>query len=211
MVEPKTAKPTFKFLAGWLCLDFVNTRNWDSRDPSYERFKAYSDFVWWNHQAGILTDSETQSLVLAGQNRLTEAAAVFERSMILREAVYQIFSAIVSGLTPDKTNLSTLNAALSESLAHLRLVPAGEGFAWAWSGEENKLERVFWPVVRSAAELLTSNKLDILGKCAGDSCGWLFLDLSRNHSRRWCDMKHCGNQAKARRHYRRRRAAGTQG
>jgi len=43
---------------------------------------------------------------------------------------------------------------------------------------------------------------------ATDGCGWLFLDETRNRSRRWCSMKDCGNRAKARRHYRRRRAEG---
>ncbi|HEV2391667.1 MAG TPA: CGNR zinc finger domain-containing protein [Verrucomicrobiae bacterium] len=36
--------------------------------------------------------------------------------------------------------------------------------------------------------------------CQGDTCGWLFVDSSKNHSRRWCDMRDCGNRAKARRH-----------
>jgi len=35
--------------------------------------------------------------------------------------------------------------------------------------------------------------------CAADDCAWVFLDTSKNHSRRWCDMKACGNRAKARR------------
>ncbi|MCB0153982.1 MAG: CGNR zinc finger domain-containing protein, partial [Anaerolineae bacterium] len=56
----------------------------------------------------------------------------------------------------------------------------------------------------SAAELLTSDRLNRVGQCAGESCGWLFLDTTRNHSRRWCEMEHCGNRAKAKRHYRRR-------
>ncbi len=207
MVNTESDKPTFKFVGGALCLDFVNTRNWDSREPVYERFWRYTDLAWWNHQAGILSDEETQHLLREGESRSSEAAAIFERSMVLRDVIYQIFVTIVAGLVPESNDLATLNAALSEALAHLRIIPTGEGFNWAWHNEENALTQVFWPVVRSAAELLISDKLDRLGKCAGESCGWLFLDMSRNRSRRWCDMKHCGNRAKVRRHYERSRSA----
>src|ERR671930_579256 len=71
------------------------------------------------------------------------------------------------------------------------------GFAWV-------ADDVLAPVVWSAAELLTSGPLERVRECPGDdTCGWLFLDTSRNGSRRWCDMRTCGNRAKARRYYRR--------
>jgi predicted RNA-binding Zn ribbon-like protein len=210
MTDTNISKPAFKFLGGWLCLDFVNTRNWDSKDPVHERFKAYSDFVWWNRQADTFSHSETQHLLQQGECQPAEATAAFEQGLALRDVIYHIFRAIEAGLTPDRTDLSVFNAALSEALAHLRVVWAEDNFIWAWSNQENMLEQAFWPVLRSAADLLTSDKLDRLGKCAGDSCGWLFLDLSRNRSRRWCDMTHCGNRAKARRHYKRRHSTGTQ-
>ncbi|HSH12932.1 MAG TPA: CGNR zinc finger domain-containing protein, partial [Desulfurivibrionaceae bacterium] len=90
------------------------------------------------------------------------------------------------------------------TLAQARLVPGEDHFEWGWS-DAGGLRRLLWPIVRSAAELLTSEKLERVGQCAGDSCGWLFLDTSRNRSRRWCEMEHCGNRAKARRHYRRQK------
>lgn len=62
-----------------------------------------------------------------------------------------------------------------------------------------------WPIAWSITELLLSDKLSRVGQCAAENCGWLFLDTTRNHSRRWCEMEHCGNRAKAKRHYRRRR------
>jgi predicted RNA-binding Zn ribbon-like protein len=64
------------------------------------------------------------------------------------------------------------------------------------------------PIARSAAELLTSETLSRVRECGGATCTWLFLDASRNRSRRWCSMESCGNRAKARRHYRRRREGG---
>jgi predicted RNA-binding Zn ribbon-like protein len=49
--------------------------------------------------------------------------------------------------------------------------------------------------------LLTQGQLDRLGECP--SCGWLFLDTSKNRRRRWCSMATCGSRDKARRYYER--------
>jgi predicted RNA-binding Zn ribbon-like protein len=62
---------------------------------------------------------------------------------------------------------------------------------------------MLWPVLQSAAELLTSDEIHQVRECNSDRCTWLFVDRSRTHRRRWCDMKTCGNRAKARRHYQR--------
>lgn len=81
-------------------------------------------------------------------------------------------------------------------------------FAWSWADEPLDLEMPLWPIARSAAELLTSPAaLPTLRLCASERCAWLFLDTSRNGSRRWCSMRTCGNRAKARRHHARVRAA----
>ena len=108
-------------------------------------------------------------------------------------------AAIAKGRSPDADDVRALNGALSTAFAHLRVATSTGGFAWEWAEGDQPLERMLWPVVRSAAELLTSDKLSLVKQCAG--CGWLFVDRSRNHSRRWCDMRYCGNRAKARRFY----------
>ena len=72
--------------------------------------------------------------------------------------------------------------------------------------DEGALDRPLWPVLRSAAALLTSDDIARIRECAAERCAWLFIDHSRNRSRRWCDMRDCGNRAKARRHYARAKA-----
>jgi len=57
------------------------------------------------------------------------------------------------------------------------------------------------PVAISAVELLTSSEHRLVKQCPGPHCGWLFLDESRNRTRRWCSMQICGNRTKARLHY----------
>ena len=86
-------------------------------------------------------------------------------------------------------------------MAHSRIIETPAGFVWDWDGSADALDKMLWPVVLSAADLLTSKELERVGECADHRrCGWLFFDVSRNHSRRWVSMEICGNRAKVRRH-----------
>ncbi len=198
-------RPTFKYLGGWRCLDFVDSRNWDSREAKYERFMIYTDFVWWNHDVGVFTEEVTQPLLQEAKRRPAEAAAMFDQCMALRDTIYQVFEPIANGTPLEQVDLSKLNELIARILTQSQLVATANNFKWRWVGAPNALERVMWFPLWSTVELLTSSKLKRVKCCSGRSCGWLFLDTSRNGSRRWCEMKHCGNQAKARRHYQRKK------
>ena len=77
--------------------------------------------------------------------------------------------------------------------------------------EDGDLLAFLRPVALDAAELLehevSSGRVGVCEEREVGRCAWLFLDTSRNHSRRYCSMKDCGNRAKQRRHYRRNRGA----
>lgn len=197
----------FDFTGGRLCLDFANSVSDRPSGRPSEHLKAYGDLVSWGRQAGVLTEEEVRRLSKEAARRPTDAAAALSRAVVLRETLYRIFAALVAGEAPAAGDLGTLNSAVAEALSHLRVVPKDGGFDWGWAGTEADLDRILWPVLRSAAELLTSSERDAVKTCASESCLWLFVDTSRNRSRRWCEMKTCGNRAKARRHYRRSRGA----
>ncbi|MGE5584001.1 MAG: CGNR zinc finger domain-containing protein [Bacillota bacterium] len=210
MDEADTWAGNLDLIGGRLCLDFANTVDWHASDHPREWLTNYPDLVAWSRHAGALTEAQAQDLARAAEHRSDEAASVLERAITLREAMYRIFSAIVARGEPKATDLAALNSALARALTHLRIAPAGESFAWEWTGED-ELDRMLWPVVWSAAELLVSGDLERVRECPGDGCGWLFLDTSRNRTRKWCSMDSCGNRAKARRHYRRTRKRSTEG
>lgn len=212
MGESNTSLATLKLLGGRLCLDFANTVEWHASDHPQEWLASYSDLVLWGQHAGILTKRKAQQLFQQASDHAAGAAAVLEQAITLREAIYGIFAAVAHGRQPKAADLAALNEALPAALAQSRIVSTAEGFAWEWAGNEDALARLLWPLVRSAAELLTSRELHRVGQCADDrGCGWLFLDTSRNHARRWCDMKDCGNRAKVREHYKRKRTANALG
>jgi predicted RNA-binding Zn ribbon-like protein len=191
-----------------LCLEFANTAEWHAGDRPIEQLNSYAELVTWAEQAGLLTGAEARQTHAAAAPHPEEAAARLEQAIILREAIYRIFSAVAGGRPPDPADLATVNAALTTALSHLQVVQSHGHFVWGWHSEaKTALDQMLWPVIRSAAELLTSEALDRVRECADDrGCGYLFMDLSRNRSRKWCDMRGCGNRAKARRHYRRTQA-----
>jgi predicted RNA-binding Zn ribbon-like protein len=120
----------------------------------------------------------------------------------VREAIWRIFTCHSSGEPIQKADLELLNAVVSQAMAHLRLTPLGGEVCWSWTDDMNGVDMILWPVARAAAELLTSSEASKVRACEDDrGCGYLFIDQTKNHSRRWCSMDSCGNRAKARRHY----------
>jgi predicted RNA-binding Zn ribbon-like protein len=203
----------FKFRGGVPCLDFVNTLAWRLTERPVEYLDSYEDLLAWGRQAGLLAPDETEVLSGWAATDSEGARATLSRAVALREAVHRVFSAAIAGEPRDESALSTLNRELSEALSRLRVAPAaGDAYVWAWArgGEDGggpPLERPLWPVARSAAELLTSAKLSRGKVCGGEGCGWMFLDESRNASRRWCDSRDCGNRERVRKYLARKRAS----
>lgn len=196
---------SFKFIGGHPCLDFVNTLRHRLGPQPQDLLRAYADLLSWGRQAGILPAREAAALLRQASARPRAAQGVVERAVRLREALHRIFSAAARGRLPALTDLGALNRALTEAGAAARIVRQGARFTWEWGAGPDRLDRPLWPVVRAAATLLTSDELHAVRECAGPDCAWLFMDQSKNRSRRWCDMKVCGNRAKARRHYQRNR------
>ena len=78
---------------------------------------------------------------------------------------------------------------------------ASGGYAWALSDLKLEVASLLAPVIWAAGDLLIEPSRIKVRRCANDECVWLFLDDSKSGTRRWCDMKACGNRAKAHRHY----------
>lgn len=195
-----------KLEAGPVCLEFANTADWHASDRPVEYLNSYEDLVVWAEKKGVLPGNVGQSLREQAKREPARAAAVLAQAIELREAIYRIFSATAANRSPDPVDLALLNRVLPTALTHLQIKPHNSGFAWQWPDEPVALDRMLWPVIRSAAELLTSADLDRAKECEdAEGCGFLFFDTSKNRSRRWCDMRGCGNRAKVRR-YRRRQA-----
>lgn len=194
-----TGAQRFEMTGGRLCLDFANTV--DNRPASNRRdfITSYADLIAWSRQARVLTDRGSAALLTAAARRPKQASKALLEAHRLREVIYRIFSAIAAGSRAGAGDFDALNSRVPALLARSRLVPCGPGYAWAYDGSESRLDRMLWAVSRSAVDLLLDEDLPQLRECAAANCGWLFMDRSKSHRRRWCDMKVCGNRAKIRR------------
>jgi predicted RNA-binding Zn ribbon-like protein len=197
-------------VGGSLCLDFVNSVGARGISTSGEvtirdeKLRDHLDLLAWARHAGALTDNESKRLEREYLGGVNEVTAIFRRAIHLRESLYRIFTAIALKKSAEPSHLRVLNEELRLARAAEHLVARTDNFAWQWNARDPSLDRVVWSVTQSAADLLTQGDLTRVRQCEGDDCGWIFEDTSRNRSRRWCEMRDCGNIAKVRRFRRRK-------
>lgn len=173
-----------------ICVRFVNTvGNRRSNDPS-EHLRSTEDVV--KFFAG--------HLLAPGDLSLDQE--YHRRARHLRDGLYRIFSALAAGKPVSAEDIEILNAELAEATAKFEL---GAGLTWQLS-EADPAERALMLIALSAADLVNSDLRSRIRECADEHCGWIFVDCSKNRSRRWCSMSDCGNLAKARRFQERRRS-----
>lgn len=205
MKEARRNAGSLDLLGGRLCLDFVNTVDWRGREAPQELLNSYQDLLLWARHTGILSRREAKLLSEKADGMPREARAVAEKARRLREVLFRLFSSYAEGIAVSTEDLSAFNNALSRTMAKSRIVEIEDGFLWDIIGRKDDLDWILNPVIRSAAELLIARDIERVKSCADRECGWLFLDVSRNRSRRWCDMSDCGNRAKASRFYKKKR------
>lgn len=178
--------PEIELVGNALCLDFTNTVN--------ARPVAQRDWLVTADEATIWARAAGRPI--SGAVREVEDALPAARD--LREATFRVFQPLTRAGDPPPADRKVLLATYAEAVAHARLDRIEGGFALSWPGPRRP-RVLLWEVAASAVELLTRGPLDRLGECP--SCGWLFLDTSKNRRRRWCSMATCGSRDKARRYY----------
>lgn len=190
----------FQLVAGHLALDFANTLDWRYDPerliellPTYERFLAFAE------QNGLITGVQARKLLAETNERM--ALRVLQRVIELREALYFLFQAVAAGEPPARVHLQTLNKFLAENRVPEVILWRKAEFVRGSSDLAEKPEAPLWPILEAATDLLLSADRQHIRECSETSCRWLFLDRSKNHSRRWCDMKLCGNRNKVQRFY----------
>jgi predicted RNA-binding Zn ribbon-like protein len=179
-----------------LCLDFANSRYWRGTDQPTETLNGLGDLFIWLGAAGAL-DAKTLDTLKASWK---VGESDFGDTIILREALYRMFSAIARGGEPAPADLEIFNRALHEAPPRAQLVKHDGAYLWR-ARLQPRFPDLLASVLWTAGDMLAEPRRDRVRLCANDKCVWLFLDDSKSGTRRWCDMKACGNRAKAHRHY----------
>ena len=189
-------------IGGRSSLDFVNTEG-GTRSSSPDRIQDYTDLARWGAYAGVVPGGEADRLLEQAEARPAEARRVHGRAIEFREALFRILDAVRHGREATAPDRAILDREVAEALAHQRLVPHDGHFDWEIAEDDGRLDRILWILAADAADLLASEQLERVKACCGEGCEWVFVDESRNRSRRWCEMRDCGNRAKQRRYQRR--------
>jgi predicted RNA-binding Zn ribbon-like protein len=209
--KPETRELPFQLIAGNLALDFINTLDDRPSNHPKELLKDYSSLARFGAEAGILAPQELDYFCKRVSLMPGEAEAALLRARNLREALYEIFSAVMNKQTAPRSAVDVLNVNLHDAALHSRLiqhetvetgsVEREAGFEWRFDDLTSSFHAILWPIARAGADLLASSQVALVRACSSPTCQWFFLDTSKNHHRRWCSMQSCGNRAKVRKFY----------
>ena len=193
---------TLEIVGGALCLDFVNTIN-SRRNPEHDYITSYSDLVNWGGKVGILSTLQAGRLQKQARQNVEMAESAFKKALEFRELLYRLFASLARGGEPKKDDMALFSTFYGEAISHSQLVRTDNYFTHNWQVDQT-YDAILWPIAYSAGQILLSEELAQIKECPG--CGWLFLDISKNQSRRWCSMNTCGARDKMRRYHGKLRA-----
>jgi predicted RNA-binding Zn ribbon-like protein len=198
-----------KYLGGDVSLDLVNTVDWTSHGLANERLTSYDRLTRWAEGAGLLGNTHGQRLRATARKQAQHSREVLRRAQELRAVLRQIYQSVAGGAGRGPV-WEEFNHEMALALRQLRIAPPprnqskGRRAAWTWNAPAGRLDSFLWPIVWSAAKLLTSEEAVRIRTCGGPDCGWMYVDRSRNGLRRWCAMQTCGTMEKTRRRRERR-------
>jgi predicted RNA-binding Zn ribbon-like protein len=198
----------YDFESGTISLDFANTSEWHASEHPVEHLADFSALVDWGVEAGLVSAKAAQQLRQMAADHPQDATQAYDLAIRLREAIYRVFSHHFAGTPVPEDDLTLLNDIACQANAHLQLIRQESTYQWRFPPTLQGVNLILWPIARHAAQLLTSDQAARVRECEDDrGCGYLFIDQTKNHSRRWCSMESCGNRAKAKRHYSRIQAS----
>ncbi|MCP3963732.1 MAG: hypothetical protein GY719_38340 [bacterium] len=188
-------------LCGDLSVAFVNTTS--ARENNRQQGVGdYGELLAWARAVGVLSALEAERLSVRASERPELAEEVWARAAKLRSALFRLFLAVMAGRELPRDDLEAITDAFHDAMTARRMVSGDEGVSWIWAGDENVLDRMFWPVLSAATELLVSLRgRPHVRQCAAEGCTLFFIDRGRRQQKRWCEMKTCGRRVKSLRFY----------
>jgi predicted RNA-binding Zn ribbon-like protein len=160
------------------------------------------DLLRWSRAAGVLAADRVTALKTAARKSPTAARGAFRSAIELRELIYRVCEALMSGKRLAESDVKLLNRFVSRFLNRAEFRWTSDGLTWKSQRPAPDLMAMLEAIVRAATQLFTSESAGKISQCQDDrGCGFVFLDKSRSKKRQWCSMSDCGNRAKVRRHY----------
>ncbi|GAB3506880.1 hypothetical protein GCM10027341_40660 [Spirosoma knui] len=190
---------------GAACLDFVNTAL--EFDEPVERLHQYNDLLIFTRRLSLLNADTLDALEQLAQKDPEQAERVLLKARQVRQSMLTLFAALAKGKLDEvpASTLKSFNGHINEALIQRGFSRQADKLALDWAHPRTELAKVVWIFSLSAHELLTTQDQTLVKQCG--ACAWFFLDTTKNHRRKWCDMQSCGTHVKARRYYQRKKQA----
>lgn len=192
---------TLEILGTAVCLDFANTVN-SRRQPEHDYLGSYTELAAWAQRAGLLSAEQARTAGALAQKQPQAARKTWQQALELRELITRVFSSLAQAAQPKKENLAKLMDGYAQALQAAEFEQQAHGYQPHWA-QGTQTQALLWPIRHSAGQLLLSDEWKKVKECP--NCGWLFVDRSKNGTRRWCNMNTCGVRDKMRRYHQRRR------
>lgn len=186
---------------GIACLDFVNSAYNTEKEVIVERLHTYSDILILAGRLELLDENVLKDLKIKAEKNTLEADHILKVARKIRQSMFHVFTALANGKTEDlsKEVLNDFNDAVKSALNNRIFIIVETELIFSWKDVLSNLMLPIWAFSLSAYELLKNEDQHLIKKCS--ACEWLFLDKTKNHRRRWCDMQTCGSSEKSRRYY----------
>lgn len=184
-----------RFDGGTLCLNYINTIHSRFEKPWIDYIQSVNDLIQWAYKIKVIDSDTMKTLKKAILGKTNKVNIFFTEAINLREILYKMFLCVARQKKILKNDLHDFNNLLSQYFSHLKVTYSSTGYEEIWDYPENSLSRITAPILKDAYDLLLFGKQNRIKECP--NCGWLFYDLSKNGTRRWCSMKTCGSNVKA--------------
>ena len=178
-----------RLVGGHVALDFVNTDVVSEHDRPSDVLRSADEFTAWCAYADVPGVTTVGVCGANGDELLGETRS-------LRTAIRNVVESIAAGRAADDQALSTVQSAYTTAISHAIPTISDDRLSWHWTTPTPKT--LVWALTTSAVALLRDGPTDRIKVCP--TCGFVFLDTTKNRSRRWCSMDDCGKQEKIRRY-----------
>jgi len=195
---PPSRAGSLDLVGGELAWDFTNTSSARGAPARQEHLRDFDTLIQWVEHARVMPPSDCAyaRTELTGHPR--RSRRIFERALEMRELIWMIGTALAEQRPVPGQLLASLSATHAENLGHAEMKMRLGSYIWVWDPRRDIQAAILGPITLSALTLVMEKDLLRTRRCAGQDCGWLFFDTTKNNRRRWCDMRVCGNRAKVR-------------
>ena len=197
--------PAFVFVGGRLWLDFVNTD--DARlGVRLDTIDAFDKYVDWIEAAELIDAARASALRRRALDQPSGAAAALVEARRIRAALRALLERgrSTAGQAARDAAVAEINRVLGRAVGTRRVDAVEDRYVRTFVPVGDVFGGLVIPIVESAVDSLVRGEFDRIRTCADRRCPRHFADDTKSHTRRWCDMRTCGNRAKAQRRRRRR-------